>query len=195
MGNKAEYRSAIRSRRLIREAFLQLLQEKDLQKITVTDVVNRADINRATFYAHYPDVRGVVEEIENEIISKMLDVLHEFQYSNFFQNPAPVLLKLNRYLEEDLDFYSTLIRANGAQLFLEKIKKIFISYMESDTDVPEHIRQSTPFSLRTVYFAGGIINLYQQWFSGELDCPLNDIAMEVSKILHMSAADLIDKTK
>ena len=32
-------------------------ERKDLSKITVTDIVNRADINRATFYAHYPDVR------------------------------------------------------------------------------------------------------------------------------------------
>ena len=60
-GQKAEYRSAIRSRRLIREAYTQLLKEKNLQKITVTDIVTRAEINRATFYAHYPDVRGVTE--------------------------------------------------------------------------------------------------------------------------------------
>ena len=51
-GGRAEYRSAIRSRRMIREAYTVLLKEKDLSKITVTDIVNRADINRATFYAH-----------------------------------------------------------------------------------------------------------------------------------------------
>lgn len=39
MGQKAEYRSAIRSRRMIREAYTQLLKEKDLSKITVTDIV------------------------------------------------------------------------------------------------------------------------------------------------------------
>ena len=43
---KAEYRSAIRSKRLINDALADLLQEKPLDKITVTDVVNRADINR-----------------------------------------------------------------------------------------------------------------------------------------------------
>ena len=48
-GGRAEYRSAIRSRRMIREAYTVLLKEKDLSKITVTDIVNRADINRATF--------------------------------------------------------------------------------------------------------------------------------------------------
>lgn len=58
---KKEYRSAIRSRRLIRESLISLLKEKDISKITVKDIVDCADLNRATFYAHYPDVRGVME--------------------------------------------------------------------------------------------------------------------------------------
>lgn len=48
---KAEYKSAIRSRRMIQHALVELLQEKELDKITVTDIVTRADINRGTFYA------------------------------------------------------------------------------------------------------------------------------------------------
>lgn len=56
-----------------------------------------------------------------------MDVLEEFRYTNFFRNPAPLLLKISRYLEEDLeedvDFYRTLVRANGSELFMEKLKK------------------------------------------------------------------------
>lgn len=107
MGAKAEYRSSIRSKRLIRQTFMELLKEKDLEKITVTDIIKRADINRGTFYAHYQDVRAVIEQIENEIIAKMLEFLGEFRHKNFFQNPLPLLLKMSRYLEEDQDFYKS----------------------------------------------------------------------------------------
>ncbi len=189
-GGKAEYRSAIRSRRLIREAYTELLKEKGLQKITVTDIVTRADINRATFYAHYPDVRGVTEEIENEIIEKMLGVLQEFQFTNFFRNPAPLLLKISRYLEEDAEFYRTLIEANGSEIFMEKLKAIFSKHMLNDSDIPEYMRHTKTVELRVAYFAGGIVNLYKQWFRGELDCSLNDIAMEVSKLLQLEAQEL-----
>lgn len=189
-GGKAEYRSAIRSRRLIRQAYTALLREKDLSKITVTDIVKRADINRATFYAHYPDVRGVTEEIENEIIAKMLDMLKEFEFKDFFRNPAPLLLELSRSLEEDADFYRILIKANGSEIFMEKLKKCFTDYMLNDSDIPEDMRHSKMVSLRVCYFAGGIVNLYKQWFRGDLDCSLNDIAMEVSKLLQLEAGEL-----
>lgn len=189
-GQKAEYRSAIRSRRLIREAYTQLLKEKDLQKITVTDIVTRADINRATFYAHYPDVRGVTEEIENEIIEKILDVLKEFQFTNFFRNPAPLLLNVSRYLEEDVDFNRILVRANGSEIFMEKLKKVFTDYMLNNSDIPENMRHSRMVQLRVAYFAGGIVNLYKQWFRGDHDCTLNDIALEISKLLQLEAKEL-----
>ena len=187
---KAEYRSAIRSRRMIREAYMELLKEKDLSKITVTDIITRADLNRATFYAHYPDVRGVTEEIENEIIEKMLEVLKEFQFTSFFRNPAPLLLKISRYLEEDTDFYRILVRANGSEIFMEKLKKVFSDHMLNDSDIPEYMRQSKMVELRVCYFAGGIVNLYKQWFRGDLNCTLNDIALEVSKLLQLEAKEI-----
>ena len=187
---KAEYKSAVRSRKMIREAYMKLLKEKDINKITVTDIITRADLNRSTFYAHYPDVRGVTEEIENEIIEKMLEILSHFRYTNFFDNPTPLLLEISRFLENNRDFYSILIKANGSEIFLKKLKDIFAKHMMSDSDIPESLKNTKMVSLRICYFAGGIVNMYQEWFAGNLDCSLNDIALEVSKLLMLEANEL-----
>lgn len=187
---KAEYKSAVRSRRMIREAYMELLKEKDINKITVTDIITKADLNRTTFYAHYPDVRGVTEEIENEIIAKMLEILKKFEFKNFFSNPTPLLLEISRFLESNRDFYSVLIKANGSEIFLKKLKDIFANHMMSDSDIPESLKNTKMVSLRICYFAGGIVNMYQEWFAGNLDCSLNDIALEVSKLLMLEANEL-----
>ncbi len=191
MGTKAEYRSAIRSRKLIRQAFVELLQEKDLEKITVTDIITRADINRGTFYAHYQDTRAVIEQIENEIIDKMLEFLGEFRYQNFFKNPLPLLLKISRYLEEDLEFYRILINSNGSEQFLIKLKNNFVQHMETDTDIPDEMKSSPAFQIRAHFFAGGLVNLYQVWFRGEMDISLDEISSELSKIIASSSESFI----
>ncbi|MFZ1042510.1 MAG: TetR/AcrR family transcriptional regulator [Anaerolineales bacterium] len=190
MGAKAEYRSSIRSKRLIRQTFMELLKEKDLEKITVTDIIKRADINRGTFYAHYQDVRAVIEQIENEIIAKMLEFLGEFRHKNFFQNPLPLLLKMSRYLEEDQDFYRILINSKGAIQFLEKLKSIFIEHMKTDSDIPETVKNSPDFIISMNFFAGGVINLYQVWFRGETNYSLNETALVVSKIIKNTSGSL-----
>ena len=187
---KAEYRSAIRSRKMIKEAFLELLKEKDINKITVTDIVSKADLNRSTFYAHYPDVRAITEEMENEVINKMLEILEKFEFKNFFTNPTPLLLEVSRFLESNQETYKILLKVNEAETFLKKLKKVFANYMLSDTDIPEYLKDTKMVTLRISYFAGGIINMYQDWFSGNLNCSLNDIALEISKLLSLEANEL-----
>lgn len=63
-------------------------------------------------------------------------------------------------------------------------------HLLNSSDIPEDMRHSKMVSLRVCYFAGGIVNLYKQWFRGDLDCSLNDIAMEVSKLLQLEAQEL-----
>jgi AcrR family transcriptional regulator len=187
MKEKAEYRSSIRSKHLIRQAFVELLLEKDLEKITVTDIINRADINRGTFYAHYQDIRAVIGQIENEIIDKLLEFLGEFRHKDFFQNPTPLLLKLARYIEEDEDFFRILINSKGSIQFLEKLKIIFVDYMKTDSSIPDTIRNSPDFSVRINFFAGGVVYLYQVWFRGETDYSINEMTLIISKMIRNSS--------
>lgn len=184
---KAEYRSSIRSKKLIRTAFLELIQEKPVSRITVTDIVKRADVNRSTFYAHFPDVHGVIESFEDDTIEKMMAILSEFKYKNFFQNPLPALLRINRYLEDDMDFYKIMIVHENANLFFRKLSTTFIEYMKTDSDIPQSVKESVMFEMRINFFSGGILRMYEQWFLGNLNGELNDISIEVAKIITSSS--------
>ena len=60
-----EYRNSIRSRKSIRTAYAELINEKkDSSKITVKEIVDRADISKSTFYCHYNDINDLVAEIQ-----------------------------------------------------------------------------------------------------------------------------------
>lgn len=56
------------TRRVIKESFLALLHEKPINKITVKEVCEAAEINRATFYSHYSDCFALMESIEQELL-------------------------------------------------------------------------------------------------------------------------------
>ena len=101
---KAEYRSAKKSRRQIRNAFLDLAQEKKVSSITVTDIVNRADLNRGTFYAHYDNIDALFDEIAKEIIDSLLGFLDTFNVAEFMRNPYPKLLEGTRLIEENREY-------------------------------------------------------------------------------------------
>ncbi len=53
---------------VLKQSFLKLLKEKPVNRITVKEVCALAQLNRATFYAHYSDCFALMESIENELI-------------------------------------------------------------------------------------------------------------------------------
>ena len=79
-GMKKEYRCTLRTKKMIRAAFVELLGEKkNMETITVGELAERADIAKSTFYNHYDDVYAVAEEFENELIAKLSAVLDEIE--------------------------------------------------------------------------------------------------------------------
>jgi AcrR family transcriptional regulator len=180
---KTEYKNAVRSRKLIRQALLELLQEKLPEKITVTDIITRADINRGTFYAHYQDLPDLFEQVESELLENLFGFLEQMNPNTFFSNPLPLLLEIASYLQANQDFYRLLARTPNAQRLWTQLKMLFVGFFSAHTGIPLAIRQSPGFLVRVNFFAGGVVNLLQVWFRGELAFSAEQMAQEVAGII------------
>lgn len=55
------------TKNLIRKVFIEMLNERPLDRITVTDIAKRCEINRNTFYYHYKDIYEILSEINHLI--------------------------------------------------------------------------------------------------------------------------------
>ena len=183
MTQKKEYRSAIRSRRLIRTAFQELLAEKPFEKITVTDIVNRADINRSTFYAHYPDVRGLVDDILQETVDASIAVVSNLNYRDIFNDPTPLLDNLLQVGMEYVSIYKLISNTDFALKMMEQVKTVFLKKALEAVDIPLEIRESSAFRIQINFFIGGILNTYQQWMNGFLDCSPEEIMNEIARLI------------
>ena len=194
MAEKKEYRSAIRSRRFIRQAFMELLREKRLEKITVTDIVNRADINRSTFYAHYTDVKALIEEIQHEVIERTMALVREMDFMEILQQPTPFVQKLIDIANENRELYTVLGKAALSMNQLERLKLLLVEKAMKLPQIPEKIRNQKIFAIRINFFVGGIINVYQQYLLGNLHATSEEIVDDIA-ILIQSSADSILKTQ
>lgn len=170
---KAEYRSAIRSRKLINEALADLLQEKPLDKITVTDVVTRADINRGTFYAHYRDIPDVVDHIIQQAFSTIRNAMicHEDATTNIGHT---LLSAIQQILEEDLFFYRKILNSNASVIMQEQLVTVVQEFL---LEHKEKFYRGTleEYQIAIRFCAGGLSNLYRDWLSGKLNCTLSEL--------------------
>ena len=182
MNQKKEYRNAVRSRRMIREAFVGLLHEKPFEKITATDIINRSGLNRSTFYAHYPDVKGIIDEITGEIFTMFQQMLSEMDFSQILNDPEPNLKKVVSFLEENQDLYQLLGKSDMSLIYLEQMKKVLIRQVLDTPNLPTMGLSKTSVDIRIRMLLSGVIDAYREWLSGGIDCTLEELSAEVAMI-------------
>lgn len=187
MAERKEYRNARRSRKLISQAFLDLLQEKPFEKITATDIIKRADVNRSTFYAHYPDVRGLVEELLNEIINRLSAIIDETDFPTLLKNPVPFVEKIAKIGEDYRGLYSLIPQNNFIHQQSNRLQSALMEKALNAPEIPEAIRRSKKYEIRATFFIGGIFHTYQQWIQGNLECSSQEIITEISEMMKSSA--------
>lgn len=114
--------SSKKTREKIKKSFAILVEEKkDLNKITVTDLVNKADITRSAFYTHY----GNIYDVAKEILDETLDVL--VVNINKLQNLNDINLyfdEIFNYIKSNSDMYKMILSSNDPLLFIASLDKI-----------------------------------------------------------------------
>ena len=188
---KKEYRSAARSRKMIRQAFFEILKEKSFEKITVTDIVKRADVNRSTFYAHYPDVMGVVEEIQEEILEYTQNFMDNINFKDFYENPKPHLQSIVKLVAENNELYRLLMTSAMATKQLDKLKYIIIERTLETLEGTNRFESRFELEFATRFFMGGVVDVYTQWLNGVIDCSIEDLTDQLANIVLHSTKVLL----
>ena len=121
-------RRTIRTKKMIRSALAELIDEKGFINVSVTDLTQRADINRGTFYLHYVDKYDLLEKIENEIIQEIEDETKHLDSVNMMNidttnEPLPFMVKLFEYFRENSVIIKSILGPKGNPTFDRKIKK------------------------------------------------------------------------
>ena len=119
----AEYRNSLRSKRLIRQAFAELMQEKQsIDKITVKEIIDRADISKSTFYSHYQDIYALLEEFEDEILDMLDNAFDEYNAARKMATDMPYIDHVLKNLKENESTYKMILTSNYPVQFIDKLK-------------------------------------------------------------------------
>ena len=161
---KNPYRSALRSKRLLREALVALLQEKDYSRITVTELVERADLNRSTFYAHYNDISDLMGEIVADVSDNLFAVLQSAFSGGFLQHPEPTLELLGNMFSSERELYRSIGTSRQSDAFMEELRFIVGKRMQEELG---RTLGSDPRGIAS-FITGGVLTLYRSWLDGSM---------------------------
>ena len=123
-------RRIARSKRALRTALIELMEERGLDGLSVNDLCARADLNRGTFYNHFHDKDDLLTTLEDEVIADLERIQEQMQGLTVMdlvryrvrKQPLPFLVNLFDYLREQGDFLHAIMGPKGDPSFGPRVR-------------------------------------------------------------------------
>lgn len=111
----------VKSKKCITEAFLEIRAKKELRKITVKEVCEKALVNKSTFYSHYNDIFDLSDKIESEMIISIVNSIPHPEY--IVENSSGFSLELINAFYENTKTLEIVFSDDRKTCLIEKIAK------------------------------------------------------------------------
>ncbi|MBQ3141271.1 MAG: hypothetical protein IJC25_04855 [Clostridia bacterium] len=164
---KKPYRNAVRSKKLIRQAFWDLLAEHPDRPVTVADIVARADLTRNTFYAHYRDVWAVRDEFTAQLLTELETALQAADTPEKLLHTAAQFVQSHR---SPLLVLQSDVLSNG----LKQLLRRSLDALATPPDLPAAIVTAA---------VSGMVDLAMQWVREQDGLPPDGIADQLVRLL------------
>lgn len=173
---RKEDRRKQRTRRLLRQAMMELIIEKGYENITIQDITDRADVSRATFYLHYS--KGGKEELLNSSIREMYDELlgnyepfswddvQRTGYADSLMSPVDY-----QHVADYAEFYRAMLGDRGAPFFVSTVHNYLAQVCQnvfSDSHFPDSHSPRLPPDMIAHALAGMHIGIVMWWLQSGL---------------------------
>ncbi|UFT99884.1 TetR/AcrR family transcriptional regulator [Radiobacillus kanasensis] len=189
-----------KSKSALRDALILLMENSSFEKITITEIVQHANLNRGTFYRHYQTKEELLEDMIDDVMN---DLIHSYRspYLNtdkfFVQELTSPKIKIFEHVYSYSKFYSAIVSSNAIPGFQQKICDTLKQLSRQDLGL-SNIESHVDINFLTSYYAYAIFGLIMEWIQGGFKYTPVFMAEQLIGILsHQSyqAVYLKDQTK
>lgn len=164
------------TKKLLKDGLLRLLENKNIDKINVTELCRESGINRATFYTHYDTPHDILIEVEHDVIR----TLHELYLQKKPQNIQAAIEAMVQYYYDHADLLRILI-SNFSDRHLASMLQD--SYLNSvNTSIFKNLGEDD-IKLVSAYIAGGGYLLMSTWLKEDIQKTPKEIAQLICGLL------------
>lgn len=142
---------------VLRESLLELMREKPIGEITVTELCKNADVNRGTFYTYYKDPMDLLSHIQDGLCREFDQVLESHRGQS---NPRALFLELMQVAYEDKELCRMAL--SGGLPLTNRLKTLFLekfafSWKSAQPMAPEALHRAVRF------LTAGCLSYFEDW--------------------------------
>lgn len=158
-----EYSCVKKTKKAFEESLSSLAKERQLNKISVKEICERAQLSRNAFYFHYKDINDLINDIENNLINEVAALLHEIEKIGFPRNVYATIDGVVDLFEKRRDTVTMLMNKSFSTSFTEKINQMFSEFNYKYFKEFNGDSSKVSFDFFYVYLSGGFYDIVRYW--------------------------------
>lgn len=173
-----------KTKQLIRNSFLEIIESKPFEAITISDITKHAKINRGTFYLHYLDKFDLLEQIEQQLFSDLGNHIDELQstYSStqsFEKEQENLAAILFSFIGDYAPMLKIFLSNHGSAGFHIRFKDSFSAKVRTNLEKNERINTNlnVPLEYFLSFITSAFLGLIEQWIQNDLDKTPQEMTM------------------
>ena len=144
-----------KTKRAIQKAFIALLREKPIEKITVKEIAERAEINKTTFYSHYETLDALTDEMERQTVQLVCDNMGSAQ--QLLDAPEAFVREMFATLQEATD-YLGVVPASAMNRFTQHLRDTILERIKGDSIEPSQYENIGAILIFVMNGLSGLLN-------------------------------------
>src|SRR4051794_9415658 len=158
---KRDDRRSLRTRRALGEALVDLMLEKRYDTITVQEIIDRADVGRSTFYAHYMDKEDLLQNQVAHLIHVLAAHMDQGDLTAAGNRIIPSL-ELLRHIRDSQALIRALVRGRAIDPVLKTMQTQLSLHVEVRLarNLPPNTTPTVPLPLVAHHVAGSLLTLF-----------------------------------
>ena len=165
----ATNRMVEKSKKAIKEALLSLMYEKDFKQITVNEILDKANISRGTFYAHFTNLEDVRQQLVKDLYSSADQIFGSLKASELAKDPKPLMLTVANMMVQSRDPSKRLLKFIQVYGLADELKKWLVDFILKDEELVKQFGGHEKAWVYARFISGGILHAYNLWV--QEDCP------------------------
>lgn len=193
MEKKQTDRRFRRSQKLLKQGLLELMDEKAFSDISIRDITERMDLNRGTFYLHYPNTTALLQSIETDMLEGAQALIDEHMAETVeIGSLRPVFEPILDYIVEHLDLCMTLFVNNSTSNFTDRLYELICRNGTGLVEAwyPKASRQQLTYLLSFITY--GLIGLLKTWFDQKMQLPKATLIAAADRMVTGAADHLLE---
>ncbi|AIQ48609.1 TetR family transcriptional regulator [Paenibacillus sp. FSL R7-0273] len=170
-------RRVARTQEAIKKAFLELMSEKNFNNISIQDISDRANINRATVYLHYLDKFDLLDKIMEEHIYNMGNLCNPD--GDWIEETMHCM----EYFERNYLFFSTMLASEGAPYFRNRFVQLNIEGFKKEVDVTKGKNLGQSADVVAEFVANAFVGVVEWWIKNGMPYSTQEMAEKVGELL------------